>query len=104
VQTTQEHDAENHSQNKFLVELGDGAFDKTMANDTLFVCIEDLKDEDISSDNTDWIVTDVFGRQDPLRESHIDYKGSVLNVLLLWDDVSETYEPLASKQSKPHVF
>jgi hypothetical protein len=44
----QDHNAENHYRIKFLVELGDCAFDKIMANDTLCECIEDLEDEDLT--------------------------------------------------------
>jgi hypothetical protein len=29
-----------------------------------------------------------------LKKSHKDYKGSLYNVFILWDDGSETYEPL----------
>jgi hypothetical protein len=94
VRKIQDHDAENHANIKFLVELGDGAFDEIIAYGTLCDCIEDLEDEDISSEHKSWTFTDVIGHQGPLRKSHKDWKGSLYNVLLLWDDGSETYEPL----------
>jgi hypothetical protein len=49
VRKIQDHDAENHNRIKFLVELGDGAFDEIMAYGTLCECIEDLEDEDLTS-------------------------------------------------------
>jgi hypothetical protein len=94
VRKIQDLDAENHTNIKFLVELGDGAFDEIMAYGTLCECIEDLEDEDLSSDHKVWTFTDVIGHQGPLRKSHKDWKGSLYNVLLLWEDGSETYEPL----------
>jgi hypothetical protein len=56
--------------------------------------IEDLEDDNISPEENVWTFKDVIGHQGPLRKSHKDYKGSLYNVLLLWDDGSETYEPL----------
>jgi hypothetical protein len=94
VRNIQDHDAENHDNNKFLVELGDGAFDEIIAYGTLCECIEDLEDEDISSEHKAWTFTDVIGHQGRLRKSRKDWKRSLYNVLLLWDDGSETYEPL----------
>jgi hypothetical protein len=49
--------------------------------------MQDLQDED-------WTFKDVLRHRDPLKKSHKDYKGSLYNVLLLWDNGSETYEPL----------
>jgi hypothetical protein len=74
-----------------LAELGDGEFDEIFAYGTLFKCIED---EDVSPEDKVWTFKDVLGHQDPLKNSYKDYKGSLYNVLLLWDDSSETYEPL----------
>jgi hypothetical protein len=94
VRKIQDHDAENHANIKFLVELGDGAFDEIIAYGTHCDCIEDLEDEDISSEQKAWTFTDVVGHQGPLWKSHKDWKGSLYNLLLLWDDGSEAYKPL----------
>jgi hypothetical protein len=56
--------------------------------------IEDLDDEDVSPEEKVWTFKDVLGHQGPLKKSHKDYNGSLYNFLLLWDDGSETYEPL----------
>jgi hypothetical protein len=65
-----------------------------MAYGILCECIEDLEDEDLTSEHKAWIFTDIIGHQGPLRKSHKDYKGSLYNVFLLWDIGSESYEPL----------
>jgi hypothetical protein len=93
VRKIQYVDAENHANIKLLVELGDGAFNEINAYGTLCECSEDLEDEDLTSEQKDWTLTDFIGHQGPLRKSHSDWE-SLYNVLLLWEDGSETYEPL----------
>jgi hypothetical protein len=61
--------AENHANIKFLVELGDGAFDEIIAYGSLFECIEDLEDEDLTSEKKVWTFTAVIGHQGPLRKA-----------------------------------
>jgi hypothetical protein len=65
-----------------------------MAYGTLCECIEKLEDEDLTLEQKDWTFTDVIGHQGPLRKSHKDCKGYPYNVLLLWEEGSEKYEPL----------
>lgn len=40
------------------------------------------------------IFKEIKGHQGPLRKTHPEYKGSAYNVLVQWEDGSETYEPL----------
>jgi hypothetical protein len=56
--------------------------------------IEVLEDDAISPEEKVWTFKDVIGHQDLLKKSHKDYKSSLYNVLLLWDDGSKTYEQL----------
>jgi hypothetical protein len=65
-----------------------------MAYGTLCECIEDLEDEDLTSEHKVWTFSDVNGHQGPLCKYHKYYKGYLYNVLVLWDNGSETYEPL----------
>ena len=90
----QDQEAENHSNIKFLIELGDGEFDEIIGYNTLCECIEDLEDEDIEPEEKVWTFKEVLAHQGPLKKSDKDYKGSLYNVKILWDDGSETYEPL----------
>jgi hypothetical protein len=94
VKKIQDNDAENHANIKFLVELDDGAFNENIAYGTLCDFIEDLEDEDLSSEHKVWIFNVVVGHQGPLQKSRKDYSGSFYNVLLLWDEGSEPFEPL----------
>jgi hypothetical protein len=41
-----------------------------------------------------WTFKSVTGHQGPMTSKHKDYKGCSKNVLIKWEDGSETYEPL----------
>ena len=47
-------------------------------------------------DDTDklWTFKDIVAHEGPLTKRHPSYKGSSYNVKILWEDGSETYEPL----------
>jgi hypothetical protein len=47
-----------------------------------------------SDPNALWTFKSVNGHQGPLTSKHPDYKGSSYNVLVQWEDGTETYEPL----------
>jgi hypothetical protein len=97
VRKIQDLDAENHANIKFLVELGVRAFDEIMAYGTLCECIEDLEDDDLTTEQKVWTFADVIGHQGPLRKSHNDWKGSLYNVLMLLEDDPITLASYAFK-------
>ena len=52
----------------------------------------------ISKDETSevvWKYKAIVGHQGPLKSHHRDYKGSIYNVLIEWEDGSVTQEPLS---------
>jgi hypothetical protein len=63
----QDHDAENNTTIKFLVELGDGIFDEIFAYGTLCKCIEDLEDDDTSPEEKVWVFKDSLVIKVPLK-------------------------------------
>jgi hypothetical protein len=93
VQKFQEHDFETHRRITFIVQLGDGAFDEIMPM-ALWICFEDLEGEELTLEHKAWIFTYVIGHHGPICKFHKEYEGTLYNVLLLWDDGSEKYEPL----------
>jgi hypothetical protein len=50
--------------------------------------------EDANEEQKHWLFTDILDHQGPLTQNHHDYKGSAYNVLVKWEDGTETYEPL----------
>jgi hypothetical protein len=90
----QDDEAENHQNIKFLVEIGEGKFDEIITYNTLSNIIEEQQDAVIDDDEKKWTYTSIKDHQGPLKQNHPDYKGSSYNVLVQWEDGSETYEPL----------
>ena len=90
----QDDDAENHQKIKFLIEIGEGNFDEIITYNTLSDIIEQQHEAVIDAAEQKWTFTSIKDHQGPLKQNHPDYKGSSYNVLVQWEDGSETYEPL----------
>ena len=83
----------NERECKFLLDIGDGAFDELISYRELSQLITDH--QNLQSHDTDrpWTFTSILEHVGPLASNHPDYKGSDYNILVKWDDNSETYEP-----------
>jgi hypothetical protein len=86
-------EAENHNKIKFLVEISDGDFDEIISYDTLCDLVENQNDDIIEEEKT-WNFKSIQGQQGPLKKNDPNYKCSSYNVLVEWEDGSNTYEPL----------
>ena len=90
-----DNEAANHKKIKFLVEIGEGQFDEILTYNMLSDIVEQQQErEEEDPDNKVWTFVSIKDHQGPLKNSHPDYKGSTFNVLIHWEDGSETYEPL----------
>jgi len=89
-----DNDAENHQNIKFLVELGEGEFDEIIPYNALCDMIEHVADSEEDPEESKFIFKSIEGHEGPLKPNHPDYKGSSYNLLVHWEDGSETYEPL----------
>jgi Reverse transcriptase (RNA-dependent DNA polymerase) len=87
-------EAEDHNHAKFLVEIGEGKFDEIITYNELSNIIEEQQEREINDPDKIWTFASIKDHQGPLRKNHPDYKGSMYNVLVEWDDGSESYEPL----------
>ena len=96
IQKILDHDAENHQNIKFLVKLGDGDFDEIITYNTLSNIIENQLDQQANNADAIWIFKGIKSHHGPLTSKHPDYKGSSYNLLVEWEDGSETLEPLDS--------
>ena len=94
IQKILDHDAENHQKIKFLVKLGDGDFDEIITYNTLSSIIEEQQDNKDNNTDAVWIFKGIKSHHGPLLSNHPDYKGSSYNLLVEWEDGSETLEPL----------
>ena len=82
-----------HENLKFLVELGESQYDELITYNELCEIIERQHEEEADG-STAWIFQSIKGHQGPLTPNHPEYKGSKYNVLVGWEDKSESYEPL----------
>jgi hypothetical protein len=89
-----DNDSANHQKIKFLLEIGEGDYDEIMAYNELSDLLERQNDEELNDPNRAWIYKGIIGHEGPLRQTDPRYKGSEYNVLVQWEDGTETYEPL----------
>jgi Reverse transcriptase (RNA-dependent DNA polymerase) len=94
IRKIQDDDAANNQKIKFLVEVGDGKYDEILTYNTLSDIIEQQQETEMDAAEKKWTFTSIKDHQGPLKPNHPDYKGSSYNVLVHWEDGSETYEPL----------
>jgi hypothetical protein len=91
-----DNDAANHQKIKFLVEMSDGKLEEIIAYNELSDVIERQHEAELHSpDSASWAFKEITEHQGPLTPSDRRYKGSSYNVLVHWEDGSETFEPLS---------
>ena len=89
-----DRDAENHNQIKFLLALGDGQLEELISYNELSdlvtesMATKESGQQDIASNS------EILDRQGPLKAHNPQYKGSSYNVLVSWDDGSQTWDPI----------
>ena len=90
VRKINDKDAEN--QIKFIVEIGEGKYDEILTYNELSNYIEVQQDNDAKDKR--WTFSKILDHQGPIPSTHKDYNGSAYNVLVEWDNGTQTYEPL----------
>ena len=79
---------------KFIVEMGDGELEEVMEYGELCDIVEQQIQEEEEDPDKVWTYMDIVGHQGPLKHKDPKYKGSMYNVLVRWEDNSETYDPI----------
>jgi hypothetical protein len=82
-------DAEKLENIKFLVNLGNGDFDEIITFNTLSTIRENQLDEWASNADAAWIFQGIKSHHGPITSNNPYY-----SLLVEWEDVSETLEPL----------
>jgi hypothetical protein len=86
-----DNDAANHQKIKFLVEMSNGKLEEIIAYNELSDFIERQHEAELySPDSASWAFKEITEHQGPLTSSDRRYKGSSYNVLVYWEDGSET--------------
>ena len=87
-------DAENHSQIKFLQSLGDGELKELISYNKLCDLITEQMVPKAEGYGEMHTFKSILDHQGPLKHHYPKYKGSQWNVLVDWDDGTQTWEPL----------
>ena len=76
--------------------MSNGQLDEVLAYNELSNIIEDQHNKELHEpDSATWAFKAINDHQGPLTTSDRRYKGSSYNVLVHWEDGSETFEPLS---------
>jgi hypothetical protein len=90
---------------KFLISLADGEIEEIVGYTELCDLIEQQLEEEKQRDpNKLWTYLQILDHKGPIKQKSEDYKGSMYNVLVLWDDGSKTWEPLDLMTKQDPVF
>ena len=94
VRKIMDREAENHNQIKFLLSLGDGQLEEIVSYNEL----SDLATESMAAKESGqqdvMPYSGILDHQGPLKQHDPRYKGSSYNVLVNWDNGTQTWEPL----------
>ena len=94
VRQIMDRDAENHQQIKFLLAMGDGELEELIEYNRLCDLITEQMQPTSAGDGNLQTFKGVLDHQGPLKRHDPKYKGSQWNVLIDWDDGTQTWEPL----------
>ena len=94
VHKIMDHDSENHQQTKFLLSLGDRQLEEIISyNEFCDLVMEKMDSKD--NGHHDFIIySGILDHQGPLKNHDPRYKGSTYNILINWEDGTQTWEPL----------
>ena len=85
---------DNEEKIKFLLTLDDPDRDKIMEYNELLDIINRQVQDELENPDIIWTFKSIEAHWGPLKPGDKDYKGSLYNVLVNWEDGSSTYEPL----------
>ena len=87
-------DAQNHQKLKFLLSLGDGDIEELIGYNELCDIITEQHAAEKKGEIPYMTFQKILDHQGPLKPGSSNYKGSAYNVKVLWEDNTETWEPL----------
>ena len=97
VRKIDDMNAKNHKDIMMLLKLGDGETEELMTYVELCDKLDAMMKADVEKEESGeafYFFQDIVGHEGPLTSKSMNWKGSTWNVLVRWDDGSETWEPL----------
>ena len=89
-----DRDAQNHQNLKFLLSLGDGDIEELIGYNELCDIISKQHAAEKKGEIPYMTFRKILDHQGPLKPSSPNYKGSTYDVKVLWEDNTETWEPI----------
>ena len=96
IKKIMDRDADNHERIKMLLSYDDGRVEELMSYNELCDIVAEQHDKELAGDADVFTFREITDHQGPLRSGSPNYKGSSYNVKVLWEDGSETWEPLGA--------
>ena len=88
-------DAENHQRIKMLLSYNDDRIEELISYNELCDIVADQHEKEAQGEVDLFTFREILEHAGPLPHSDPRYKGSSYNVKILWEDSSETWEPLS---------
>jgi hypothetical protein len=89
----QERDAENHQNIKMLLSFDDDRIEELISYNELCDIVAEQHDAEVNGEQDIFTFREILDHRYVKPHDH-DYKGSSINVLVAWEDGTETWEPL----------
>ena len=86
-------DSENHQQIKFLLSRGDRQLEEIISYNELCDLVMGMMDNKDNGHHDFIMYSGSLAHQVPLRNHDLRYKGSTYNILINWEDGTQTWEP-----------
>ena len=93
IKKINDEDAQNHQNIKFLCKVGDDDAEEILTYTEICQLIEE---QDAHDEEKQWTYKTLLAHQGPPKSTNKTYKGSKYNVKVLWEDDTETWEPLTT--------
>ena len=89
-----DRDKENHQQIKFLLALGNGQLEEIISYNELSDLVTETKASKDTGQTNVATYSGIIDHQGPLKQHDAKDQGSSYNVLVDWDNGTQTWEPL----------
>ena len=94
VHKIMDHDSKNQQQIKFLLSLGDRQLEEIISYNELCDLVMEMMDNKDNGHHDFIMYSGILDHHGPLRNHDPRYKGSTYNILIDWEDGTQTWEPL----------
>ena len=96
VKRIQDRDSENHQNIKFIIKYGDPEYEEIISYNELSDTIERQHGDELDAEEKLYVFKKIISHHGPIKPSDPQYKGSMWNLRIEWEDGTITMEPLST--------